>query len=116
MVWQIRSKGTFRKRTSGMNKLESDFCQTLEDRKRAGEIVWYAYEAINLRLADRTFWKPDFLAMLADGTLVIYECKGFMEGHALVRIKVAAEMYPFPIIIVKAIPKKQGGGWKEEII
>lgn len=99
-----------------MNKLESAYAQVLEFRKRAGEVLWYAYESMNLRLADKTFWKPDFLVLMADGSLEIHECKGHFEDHARVRVKVAAELYPFKILVIRAVPKKDGGGFSEELI
>ncbi|HHU8883863.1 TPA: DUF1064 domain-containing protein, partial [Escherichia coli] len=47
-----------RLKTGQMNKTESAYCQHLELRKRAGEIVWYRFEGIKLRLADNTFYTP----------------------------------------------------------
>lgn len=55
---QIQALG--RLKTGQMNKTESAYCQHLELRKRAGEIVWYRFEGIKLRLADNTFYTPDF--------------------------------------------------------
>jgi hypothetical protein len=31
-----------------------------------------------------------------------------------VKIKVAADLYPFRFIAVQALPKKEGGGWRVE--
>ncbi len=39
---QIQALG--RLKTGQMNKTESAYCQHLELRKRAGEIVWYRFE------------------------------------------------------------------------
>ncbi len=66
---QIQALG--RLKTGQMNKTESAYCQHLELRKRAGEIVWYRFEGIKLRLADNTFYTPDFAVMFRhrrDGT------------------------------------------------
>ena len=52
--------------------------------------------------------------MLADGTLECHECKGFWMDDGRVKIKVAASIYPFRFVAVKANPKKDGGGWKRE--
>lgn len=54
---QIQALG--RLKTGQMNKTESAYCQHLEQRKRAGEIAWYRFEGIKLRLADNTFYTPD---------------------------------------------------------
>ncbi|WP_437621274.1 DUF1064 domain-containing protein [Escherichia coli] len=109
---QIQALG--RLKTEQMNKTESAYCQHLELRKRAGEIVWYRFEGIKLRLADNTFYTPDFAVMLATGEMELHEVKGFWTDDARVKTKVAADQYPFRIIGVKVKPKKAGGGWDIE--
>ncbi len=59
-----------------MNKTETAYAQELELRKRYGEIAWYRFEGIKLRLADNTFYTPDFAVMLANGQLEMHEVKG----------------------------------------
>jgi hypothetical protein len=51
---------------------------------------------------------------VANGEIELHEVKGFWEGDARVKIKVAAEMYPFRFLAVKAQSKKAGGGWEVE--
>ncbi len=89
-------------------------CTAPELRKRAGEIAWYRFEGIKLRLADNTFYTPDFAVMLATGEMELHEVKGFWTDDARVKTKVAADQYPFRIIGVTVKPKKAGGGWKIE--
>ena len=98
-----------------LNKTEAEYAGMLELRKRAGEIAWYAFEAMKLRLADNTFYTPDFAVMANDGVLEMHEVKGFWQDDARVKIKVAASLYPFRFIAVQVLPKKQGGGWKREV-
>lgn len=88
-----------------MNKTEALYAQNLEARKQAGEIVWYKFEGIKLRLADNTFYTPDFFIMLANGELEVREVKGFWTDDGLVKIKVAASIYPFRFVAVKLIKK-----------
>ena len=83
-------------------------------RQIAGEIAWYKFEGIKFRLADNTFYTPDYAVMLADGTMEIHEVKGYWEDDARVKIKVAAETYPFRFIAGKAKAKKDGGGFSVE--
>lgn len=109
---QIQALG--RLKTGQMNKTESAYCQHLEQRKRAGEIAWYRFEGIKLRLADNTFYTPDFAVMLATGEMELHEVKGFWTDDARVKTKVAADQYPFRIIGVTKLPEKAGGGWKVE--
>ena len=97
--------------TGTMNKLEEQYSRYLEEQKAKGEILWWRFEGIKLRLADNTFLTPDFAVLAADEVMELHETKGFMEADANVKIKVAASMYPFRFFLVKARPKKDGGGW-----
>ena len=109
---QIQALG--RLKTGQMNKTESAYCQHLEQRKRAGEIAWYRFEGLKLRLADNTFYTPDLAVMLATGEMELHEVKGFWTDDARVKTKVAADQYPFRIIVGTVKPKKAGGGWNIE--
>jgi hypothetical protein len=93
------------------NRLEAAYERTLEARKIAGDIAWFAFEGLKLRLADKTFLTVDFFVMLASGELQAHECKGYMEGDAAVKLKVAAEMYPLRFFLVKARLVRDGGGF-----
>jgi len=97
-----------------MNKTEAAYDITLQGLQSTGEIVWRKFEGIKLRLADNTFYSPDFLVLRADGLLEVHEVKGYWEDDARVKIKVAAAQFPFRFIAVTAIAKKHGGGWKVE--
>lgn len=97
-----------------MNKTEAAYAVVLEVRKHAGEIVWYKFEGIKFRLADNTFYTPDFAIMMADGLIEIHEVKGHWQDDARVKIKVAADAYPFKFIAVKKQSKKAGGGFSVE--
>lgn len=97
-----------------MNKTEQAYERHLMDRQIIGDVAWYKFEGIKLRLADNTFYTPDFLVMLSDGQIQCHEVKGFWQDDAKVKIKVAASLYPFEFIALKARAKKNGGGWEEE--
>jgi hypothetical protein len=97
-----------------MNKAEAAYGAFLEQRRREGAVVWYRFEGLKFRLADNTFYTPDFAVQLADGSLEAHECKGHWVDDARVKIKVAAEMYPIRFVAVKKLPKKDGGGWEVE--
>ena len=103
-----------RMKAGRMNKTEAAYAGLLETRKQLGEVAWYRFEGLKLRLADNTFYTPDFAVMLADGSMECHEVKGHWVDDARVKIKVAAEQYPFRFIAVKAKPKKEGGGWAYE--
>lgn len=104
------ARGSFHK-SGQMNKLEAAYAARLESLKLAGEIADYRFECIKLRLADRTFYTPDFMVLRADGEFEMHEVKGFWEDDARVKIKVAASIYPFKFIAVR----KQKGAWETEV-
>jgi hypothetical protein len=97
-----------------MNKTEAAYAATLEARRAAGEVAWYKFEGVKLRLANTTFYSPDFAVMLATGELQMHEVKGFWQDDARVKIKVAAELYPFQFLAFRPLSKKAGGGWAKE--
>ena len=103
-----------RLKTGQLNKTEQAYGDCLEQRKQAGEIAWYKFEGIKLRLADNTFYTPDFAVMGVGGEMEMHEVKGFWRDDAWVKIKIAADMYPFRFIAVTARAKKAGGGWTIE--
>ncbi|OTG80817.1 hypothetical protein B9T31_15970 [Acinetobacter sp. ANC 4558] len=83
-----------------MNKTERNYAGYLESQKIRGEISYYAFDSIKFRLADKTFYSPDFIVMKANGELEAHEVKGHWEDDARVKIKVAASMHPIPFIAV----------------
>lgn len=103
--------GRGRHRPGHMNKTEAAYGLVLEARRRQGEILWYSFEAVKLKLADKTYYTPDYLVMTNDNWLEFHEVKGFWEDDARVKIKCAAEKFPFKFI---AVSRK--GGWKAEEI
>ena len=94
-----------------MNKTESSYAAHLEELKYTGRVLWYKFEGMKFRLADNTFYTPDFMVMRSDGWLEAHEVKGFWMDDARAKIKIAADMYPLQFIAVKVRAKKDGGGW-----
>lgn len=111
----MRRHALGRLKTGERNKTEAAYEKELELQKQAGLIVWYRFEGVKLRLADNTFYTPDFAVMTANGLMEMREIKGFWEDDARVKIKVAAEMYPFRFIAIKPRAKKYGGGYEYEV-
>ena len=97
--------------TGQRNKTETQYEQTLELQKQAGDVLWYRFEGLKLRLADNTFYTPDFAVMRSDGVMELHEVKGWMMEDANVKIKVAADSYPFRFFVVRQRAKRDGGGW-----
>lgn len=99
-----------RLKAGAMNKTEAAYESHLKMRKHLNEVAWYKFEGMKFRLADSTFYTPDFAVMLADGRMELHEVKGFWTDDARVKIKVAASLYPFQFIAIK----KSGDGWQSE--
>lgn len=105
-------------RATGMNKTETAWAEQLEIRKLAGELVAWKFEPVKLRLANKTFYTPDFMVIRSDGTLEFQDVKGRdgsgpggWEDDAKVKIKVAAKQFPeFHFVGVAKLPR--GAGWK----
>ncbi len=103
-----------RMKTGQMNRTEAEYAGHLEMLKRIGEIAWYRFEGMKFRLADNTFYTPDFAVMRSDGQLEMHEVKGFWRDDARIKIKVAAEQYPVRFVAVKKKTGREGDGWKME--
>lgn len=103
-----------RLKTGEMNLTEKAYAAALEQRRIAGEVLWYKFEGIKFRLADNTFYTPDFVVMLACGLIQCHEVKGKWEDDAKVKVKVAASIYPFDFIAVRKQTKAAGGKFSEE--
>ncbi len=107
-----------RKRPMVMNKIEQRYARHLEGLKYEGKILCWAYESLKLRLADNTFYTPDFYVLDSEGLVCIKEVKGTKKGSyfclepSKVKIKVAADKYPFQFAITWLTRE----GWQEEII
>ena len=97
-----------------MNKGESAYAQHLDILKRSGAVLWWRFEGIKLRLADNTFYTPDFAVLAGDSVMECHEVKGFWQDDARAKIKIAADLYPFRFKALRVKAKKHGGGWDEE--
>lgn len=113
---QQRMQALGRMRDGSLNKTEARFAAYLESEKAAGRIIWYKFEAVKLRLADKTFYTADFFALNDKSELVVYEVKGaraIFADDARVKTKCAAEAFPFAFFVV--YPNKSGGWDIEEV-
>ncbi|HYD58940.1 MAG TPA: hypothetical protein VEC35_01200 [Noviherbaspirillum sp.] len=99
-----------------MNKTEREYSDKLEAQKAQGLIIDYKFHALRVRLADNTYYEPDFLVLHADMTVGIHETKGgFTTDKGQMKIKLCAEVLPwFRFFKCIKLPAKQGGGWKIE--
>lgn len=82
-----------------MNRLETDYWSYLDMLKTIGEVHDFRFESLKFKMANRTFYTPDFLVIKPDGAVEIHEVKGFWEDDARVKIKVIAEQHSWFIFI-----------------
>lgn len=108
-VTRMRALGRLPK--GQQNKTEAAYeDRVLKPAMLSGDVAWYRFEGVKLRLADSTFYTPDFAVMRRNGEIEIHEVKGFWTDDARVKIKVAAAQYPFQFVAVQRVK----GEWKEE--
>lgn len=97
-----------------MNGLENAYAVHLKLRELAGEVSAWQFEAVKFRLAERTFFTPDFFVVMADRSIEIHEVKGHWEDDARVKMKVAARLWPYFTWKAYRRPKVRGL-WIEEV-
>lgn len=91
-----------KKRRGTMNKTEARYAVELELGRQNGVLLWWAFEPITLRLATGARFTPDFAVLTSAGALECHETKGgFIREAAMVRLKVAASLYPFRFVLVQ---------------
>ena len=76
-----------------LNKWEERHALWLDSQIKAGLIRWVNYEPLKLRLADKTYYTPDFIVVTKTGRVEAHEVKGHWRDDARVKIKVAAEHF-----------------------
>jgi hypothetical protein len=94
-----------------MNKTEARYATRLDGLIACGGVHSHVFEGLKFRLADKTWYTPDFLVVLTDGRMELHEVKGgFIRDDAKVKYKVAREM--FPMFGWRMMQWKQGE-WRE---
>jgi hypothetical protein len=104
-----------------MNRTEQAYAARLEGMRISGEVEWYKFGAVTFKLAEDTRLTCDFCVMLPDLTIEFVDTKGrtkdkvkggykpWIEDDAKLKMKVAAEMFPFRFAVVWPDPTKPGG-------
>jgi hypothetical protein len=80
-----------------MNGLERRYAALLD----GDPTVWdYYFQAIKFRLANNTWYTPDFVVIRTTGAMEVHETKGHWEEDARVKWKAVADLYPFPFVAI----------------
>lgn len=86
-----------------MNKTEEAYARHLMARQVAGDVLWWAFEGITLRLGNRASYTPDFVVQLADRSVELHEVKGaraIFRDDARAKTRISASRFPFRILAV----------------
>lgn len=104
-----------------MNKTEAARYRELLALEDSGEIMRGSimFEEVKFRLADRTWYTPDFLYVLRNGRIVVEEIKGYAaelqhREDGWIKAKAVADKYGHlaSFVVLIALKKKDGGGWE----
>lgn len=93
-----------------MNKTEARYAQRLELLRGSGAVLWWKFEAIKLKLASDCTITVDFAVLTCSGVLEMHDvkgAKGVFFDDAKVKMRVAAEMFPFIFKVAYPIPKSE---------
>lgn len=77
------------------SKLEAQYAGHLEALRHVGDVRDHRYEALRLILAKDCTLTPDFLVRTKDGAIEFHETKGFLREDAMIKLRVAARLFPF---------------------
>lgn len=114
-----------RRKPGEMNGAERRYANRLEGLRQIGAIESYQFDALKLRLAEKTFYEPDFLVIAKDGAVEFHEVKAgwkakgtltykiHVEDDAAVKFKVAAAAFPFRFRMVWF--NEGNGNWEEHM-
>lgn len=106
----MRGRTHVRGTNRGMNRLEKSWADNLKLQQFGGSVHSFMYEACKLRLADNTYYTPDFRVVTPDGHIEMHEVKGFWEDDARVKFKVASELHPYRFVAIT----HDKTGWHKE--
>lgn len=87
---------------SKMNRWEERYTIILQASRSAGRVRDWRYEGITLKLGHDCRYTPDFVVLMADGTIELHEIKGFRRDDSMVKIRAAATAFPwFRFVLVE---------------
>jgi hypothetical protein len=78
------------------------------------DVLDCVFECFRLDIGGGVKYIPDFFRANRDGSYSVDEVKGFMRDDAMIKIKIAAGLYPQ--FVFRLWTKKTGLGWESRII
>jgi hypothetical protein len=91
-----------------MNSWEREWADALEVRRLAGEVIWWGYEKVKLKLGDGVYYVPDFMVAMQNGGIQFHEIKGHSRALGIAKFKIAASLFPFAEFFMF---RKDAKGW-----
>jgi len=102
-----------RPKREGMNALEARYVvEVVEEEVSQGRAFAWFFESFRLKLGPKTFYTPDFMVIMSDGSISFREVKGFLREDASVKFKWARELYPF---FEFRMVTRRGSQWREQL-
>ena len=92
-----------------LNKTEKAYLAYL--RGPGNDLTWIGIQNITFKLAHDTRFTPDF-TVIDQGNMRCIDVKGFQREDALIKIKVAARLFPFTKFII--VKRDKGGSWHHQ--
>jgi hypothetical protein len=104
-----------------MNKTEIEYAQQLELQRLVGDILYWEFEKIKIRIGYRCWLNVDFFIQFADGHFEVHDTKGAQkrkngktyraEDDAIVKARaLGSKQFPIPIYFVH---KGDNGEWQK---
>lgn len=117
IVPQLSAKPTGRlPAPKGLNKTEESYSQHLRLLHLAGDILWWGFEAMKVRIGKNCYFSPDFLVMYADSRLELHDTKGrkgktyYAEDDSIVKARATSANFPLPMFFVF---RRSDGEWEK---
>lgn len=99
-----------RRQPGVMNRYEAAYAEVLTADPSVFE--WW-FEKMRFVIGEKCSLTPDFVIQRTSGALEIHDVKGgFVRDDALVKLKVVASVFPYPVYMAIKRPKRDGGGWE----
>ena len=86
-----------------MNKTEAAYARYLMAQQATGDVLWWAFEGLTLRLGNRCSYTPDFVVQRADRSIELHEVKGaraIFRDDARAKTRISASVFPFRLMAV----------------
>lgn len=103
-----------------MNETERKYSRRLKAMLHAGEIAWYGYECIKMRLSEGSFYRTDFMVVTKEGYIELHDTKAYFKSKkkpgiteaSMVRMKGVAEKYPMFKVLATW---EKDGTWEQRV-